>query len=686
MSRRVHRLTRLKRLTTNNGLNCNSFGSRTRHIFRFLNNTGYRRPMQPIPARPTSIFLSLAGLAFVLAPTLVAAKPKAQDKASPPVHAMVAAKAAFEARSIPRLLQAERDLHRDPLRIWPAYWRSQLVVTSQPFSESARQAAQVFAQGNPGHALVRALYRDWGISSLQSAPWPKASEVVRHIPDDLDNASLRCAQARLRTDLTLGMLLELAQGQEAALGCYGLLEDLAARGQIDAATFRDRARAMAASGELKTAERFWANQKALGSLSRSEQSLLRLLARAQVRSTQAAALFQKTKNTFSPEQRAFAQFAIGSRLWLRSDPRSWPLIREGFGSVSSQPPVLLESAARASLRVGDWAALRQILASMPASLQRQDHWAYWRGWLAQQIGQPDQARAIWGSIPVGWGFYQILTAEALGRPILTPPPDTRVRQLIAEQRARLADHPSLYRGLALSSLGLRTEASLEWNGLIRDLPDAALLAASQLAFEAGHPDRGIAAAIRTQQSHDLSLRYPIFHRREIDSANRAQPLEVAWVLGLMRQESRFLPAVRSPVGAVGLMQIMPKTATSVAREMGLKGFRLRRLTEPQTNISLGIHYLRDLSNDFQGSAILATAAYNAGPSRSRLWSGQLTQSVPGAAFAESIPFSETRGYVKQVLANTVVYQGLLRQSGQPGLLNEWLAQIGPGSSRLAIHP
>ena len=120
--------------------------------------------------------------------------------------------------------------------------------------------------------------------------------------------------------------------------------------------------------------------------------------------------------------------------------------------------------------------------------------------------------------------------------------------------------------------------------------------------------------------------------------------------------------------------------------MGLKGFRLRRLTEPQTNISLGIHYLRDLSNDFQGSAILATAAYNAGPSRSRLWSGQLTQSVPGAAFAESIPFSETRGYVKQVLANTVVYQGLLRQSGQPGLLNEWLAQIGPGSSRLAIHP
>jgi soluble lytic murein transglycosylase len=336
--------------------------------------------------------------------------------------------------------------------------------------------------------------------------------------------------------------------------------------------------------------------------------------------------------------------------------------------------------------MGDWAALRQILAVMPTSLQQQDHWAYWRGWLAAQTGQHEQARAIWATIPPGWGFYQILTAEALGRQIFVPPPDARTRRQIAEQRARLADHPSVYRGLKLSSLGMRSEASLEWNGLIRDLPDAALLAASQLAFEAGHPDRGIAAAIRTQQLHDLSLRYPIFHRREIDLANRAEPLETAWVLGLMRQESRFLPAVRSPVGAVGLMQLMPKTAKSVARDMGLKGFRLDRLEEPQTNISLGIHYLRDLTRDFKGSAILATAAYNAGPSRSRLWSGQLTQTIPGAAFAESIPFSETRGYVKQVLANTAVYQGLLRQSETSNLLNEWLAQIGPGSSRLAVNP
>ena len=636
--------------------------------------------------QPTFLTSSLLALVLASAAAPIAAKPKEPPPSTKaPVHAMISAKAAFEARSIPRLLQAEQALGKDPLRIWPAYWRSQLVVTGQPFAEAAQQAVKAFSEAHQGHVLVRALQRDWGVAALQSAPWSKASEIIRQIPADLDSASLRCAQARLRTDLEPVDLLAVVQGQESTLGCQSLLEDLAARGLIESDGVRDRARAMATQGDLKAAEQLWSAARGLR-LSSSEQAVLRLLAMAQIRSTQAAAQLEKTQTTFSAEQRAFLQFAIGSRLWLRSDPKAWPLIREGFGSVGSQPPVLLESAARLSLRMGDWAALRQILAVMPASLQQQDHWAYWRGWLAAQTGQHEQARAIWATIPPGWGFYQILTAEALGRQIFVPPPDARTRRQIAEQRARLADHPSVYRGLKLSALGMRSEASLEWNGLIRDLPDAALLAASQLAFEAGHPDRGIAAAIRTQQLHDLSLRYPIFHRREIDLANRAEPLETAWVLGLMRQESRFLPTVRSPVGAVGLMQLMPKTAKSVARDMGLQGFRLDRLEEPQTNISLGIHYLRDLTRDFKGSAILATAAYNAGPSRSRLWSGQLTQTIPGAAFAESIPFSETRGYVKQVLANTAVYQGLLRQSETSNLLNEWLAQIGPSPSRLAVNP
>ncbi|MGA0187493.1 MAG: lytic transglycosylase domain-containing protein, partial [Burkholderiaceae bacterium] len=214
------------------------------------------------------------------------------------------------------------------------------------------------------------------------------------------------------------------------------------------------------------------------------------------------------------------------------------------------------------------------------------------------------------------------------------------------------------------------------------LPPAAPPAAAADPDAPRHAALAEFLAKRYKVSQDVTLQFVQIAHAEAKRVN----LDPLLIMAVIAVESRYNPIAESEVGAKGLMQIMPKTAKSVARDMGLKGFRLDRLEEPQTNISLGIHYLRDLTRDFKGSAILATAAYNAGPSRSRLWSGQLTQTIPGAAFAESIPFSETRGYVKQVLANTAVYQGLLRQSETSNLLNEWLAQIGPGSSRLAVNP
>jgi hypothetical protein len=120
--------------------------------------------------QPTFFTSSLLALALISLTVPVSAKPRDPPPSKAPVHAMVSAKAAFEARSIPRLLQAEQALRQDPLRIWPAYWRSQLVVTGQPFSEAAQQAVKDFSETHQGHVLVRALYRDWGVAALQSAP------------------------------------------------------------------------------------------------------------------------------------------------------------------------------------------------------------------------------------------------------------------------------------------------------------------------------------------------------------------------------------------------------------------------------------------------------------------------------------------------------------------------------------
>jgi soluble lytic murein transglycosylase len=130
------------------------------------------------------------------------------------------------------------------------------------------------------------------------------------------------------------------------------------------------------------------------------------------------------------------------------------------------------------------------------------------------------------------------------------------------------------------------------------------------------------------------------------------------------------------------MQIMPRTAKSLAKEEGIRDFRPSTVTEPELNVRLGTRYLRSLYDQFNGSLVLATAAYNAGPARSRLWRATLVQPIPGAAFAESIPFAETRDYVKNVLANAAAYQA----PGVPQTLLTWLGPIGQRHQGLESQP
>jgi len=151
------------------------------------------------------------------------------------------------------------------------------------------------------------------------------------------------------------------------------------------------------------------------------------------------------------------------------------------------------------------------------------------------------------------------------------------------------------------------------------------------------------------------------------------------VLGLIRQESRFIADIKSPVGAAGLMQIMPATGKMLAKEAGLGNARHLSLTDVDLNVKLGTAYMRQLQDRFGGSALLASAAYNAGPSRAVSWRAALPKRVDGAAFAESIPFPETRDYVKRVLANAVLYHAVHNGGAVPSL-RRLLGEVAPGES------
>lgn len=242
--------------------------------------------------------------------------------------------------------------------------------------------------------------------------------------------------------------------------------------------------------------------------------------------------------------------------------------------------------------------------------------------------------------------------------------------------AAARDNPGLKRALALIRLDMRIEGVREWNWTLRGMDDRHLLAAAALARYSEVFDRAISTADRTLMQHDYSLRYPAPFRDLVDPQAKGLALDHGWVYGLMRQESRFIVSAKSGVGAKGVMQLMPKTAKWVAKKIGLKGYHPGQVAEMHTNVALGTHYLSMVLASLDNHPVLASAAYNAGPGRARKWRAE--EPLEGAIYAETIPFNETRDYVKKVMTNAVYYSALFQDKAQS--LKSRLGVVGPKSS------
>jgi soluble lytic murein transglycosylase len=190
------------------------------------------------------------------------------------------------------------------------------------------------------------------------------------------------------------------------------------------------------------------------------------------------------------------------------------------------------------------------------------------------------------------------------------------------------------------------------------MDDRQLLAAAEYARRQGVLDRMINTSERTKGEFDFTQRFPSPFSDTMVRYAAPLGLDPHWIYGLIRQESRFIMDARSSVGASGLMQLMPATARYVARKLNVANFTPQRVNELDINLQLGTGYLKMVLEDLDGSPLLATAAYNAGPGRPRAWRSSLTRTVEGAIFAETIPFNETRDYVKKVMSNAIYYAAL----------------------------
>lgn len=337
--------------------------------------------------------------------------------------------------------------------------------------------------------------------------------------------------------------------------------------------------------------------------------------------------------------------------------------------------------ARAALRAGDWQQVQDAISTLSESQLRDPTWIYWRARALQALKAPNaelRARTLLQSIASHRGFYEQLALEELGGRVSVPPqPDP----LSDEEKQTALKNDGLKRALYAIKIGLRSDGVREWNYSTNlhqkgGMSDRDLLAAADLACEQHVWDRCISASDRTKSVADFTQRYPTPYRQEVTQRANRYGLDPAYVYGLIRQESRFIADAQSNVGAAGLMQVMPSTARWTARRIGLANFKPRQIAERETNITIGTSYLKLVLDSFDGSMPLATAAYNAGPTRSKTWRGLSGDPVLEAAiWTENIPFPETRDYVKKVLANTTNYAALL--SGEPQSLKALLGYVGP---------
>lgn len=362
---------------------------------------------------------------------------------------------------------------------------------------------------------------------------------------------------------------------------------------------------------------------------------------------QAARYWEGLEERFSPQERDYVWTLIAYLGARAHDPGALEWYARAGKNLSDRQ---LAWKVRAALRAGEWPHVLAAINAMTGEESGKSAWRYWKARALVELGRRQEAERILKPLAVEFTFYGQLAIEELGGKIEAP--------LVAyrptfEDVDTIGERIGLQRALELYRLNLRIYAEREWLWAIRGFDDKQLLAAAALAQRHGNYERAISTANRTISLHDFDLRYPAPFR-EVLKARAAQfSLEEAWLYGLIRQESRFVPTARSSAGARGLMQLMPSTARWVVRRLGLRNWRWSRLNEVDTNVNLGTYYLRHVLDAVDGHTVLASAGYNAGPRRARTWRPDAT--IEGAVYAETIPFGETRNYVKRVMANTTYY-------------------------------
>jgi len=348
-----------------------------------------------------------------------------------------------------------------------------------------------------------------------------------------------------------------------------------------------------------------------------------------------------------------ADAAVGKALALAGDLRGLEYLAQLEPRIDNQDLQL--QRLRIALRLRAWQQLADWSEALPPAADELGKWRYWRGKALLQVATDpmDRAAAAHAFAAAAeertlWGF---LAAELIGRP-----PALKHRPVPVQRRAlkALLRSDAIARMQTLKALGRDTEVRREWLELVRLMPREQKLVAAAAAAQLGLANESILALSQAAYWDDLDLRFPLAYADQARTAATQQGLPLDWVYAVIRQESAFDPDIASHAGAIGLMQLMPPTAREVALKSGLPEPERLDLIDPALNIALGTAYLAQMQQRFDGHPLLASAAYNAGPTAVSRWLPEAP--MAGDLWLTEIPYRETRQYVRRVLTYRVFYR------------------------------
>lgn len=357
----------------------------------------------------------------------------------------------------------------------------------------------------------------------------------------------------------------------------------------------------------------------------------------------------------APERREQVEYTLALALAKNKDNGAFSRLLQ----VKNADSEIKEWRVRYALLENNWAHVNEAINALPAAEQGEPRWGYWHARALWELDQKEQAKQLFAQVANKRDYYGYLAADYVDASYQLEHHPAPVDLKVLNEMLNSADIKLI---AELRHWQREAEAQSQWWYLVKKADKAHIIAAAKIAQQWHWKHIAIFTIAKAEHWDDVELRFPIHFEEQVLQQAANQEVDPAVVLGLIRQESAFNEAAASPVGARGLMQIMPSTGAQIARELKQTYSASSTLLDPGSNIQFGSYYYKKLLQRFNGHFALAAAAYNAGPHRVDTWlpkSGTMAADI----WVETIPFKETRKYVSSVLFYALIYQQRLHRSG-----------------------